>query len=290
MSYPYLDQFSKYIKIDKKNLVEAFEIEKKFNIDIQSETSFEKRKELYKLVYSNVHSLYGKDRILDYKSRILEKKKVSFLFKKEFKDKSILDVGCGDGALLYAIHNSYSHKLLMGIDISTITPTDISDNIKFINEDIIKFDIKYKFDVVVLDNVYEHISKRDKDFLLDSISNAVKRNGKVIFLVPNKLFGPWDVTRICDFTYSGKTTPMGTHLNETTYSELINELSSRGFSNFSTPLPIRKIKFLLFFIRFPAKWMCYIENNRLLLSIVKKIKFMQKPIFRFETILIATKL
>jgi 2-polyprenyl-3-methyl-5-hydroxy-6-metoxy-1,4-benzoquinol methylase len=285
---PYLDEFSKFTKIDKKNLLRAFEIEKEFNIKINNEPSPAKRKELYKWVYSQVHVLYGKDKLNDLDKSIAEKKKIAFLFKKEFINKSIIDIGCGDGALLFAINKSYSHKKLLGVDISNITPKDLNKDISFINSDIVNFELNKKYDVAVLDNVYEHISKSDSDDLLTSTINSISKGGKIIFIVPNRNFGPWDVTRIFDFTYSGKTKSMGTHLNETTYSELINKLKDRGFNNFMSPIPLRKVKYLSFFLRFPSKWMVFIENSKFLMNLIKKFKFNGKPIFRFEVILIAS--
>ncbi|TDB58646.1 class I SAM-dependent methyltransferase [Arundinibacter roseus] len=287
--FPYLEEFSREINIEDYKLVKAFEIEKKFHEEICNEPIKENRLKLYEWVYSQVHSLYGKDQKYDFKKNIREKKKNAFLFKREFKNKSIIDIGCGDGALLHAISLSYPFKSLLGIDISTITPQIDVENMHFIKSDIVNFKVENRFDVAILDNVYEHISKFDTADLLDSITDSIHENGKVVFLVPNRLFGPWDVTRILDYTYSGITPSMGTHLNETTYTELIIELEKRGFNIFKTPIPLRKIKYLSFFLRFPAKWMSKIETSRIAMKLIKKIKFEGKPFFRFEVILIASK-
>jgi hypothetical protein len=56
--------------------------------------------------------------------------------------------------------------------------------------------------------------------------------------MPNRLFGPSDVTRIIDYSRTGKTRAQGTHLNESTYGDLIPILERNGFQNFRTILPI----------------------------------------------------
>ena len=284
-----LIKFSKFTGIDKNALLKAYNLEYIFHEKITKENCYEKRKELYKDIYSKVHQLYGKDNSLDINAKIFKKKKVAFLFKKELYNKSILDVGCGDGAFLYAINKMFNHKELTGIDISSVTPDSISDNISFIKSDIISFDTGKKYDTLILDNVYEHISTYDKDILFDSINKNLKSGGILIMIIPNRLFGPWDVTRILDFSYSGQTPSQGTHLNETTYSEILSELYTRGYTNIVSPIPFRKIKYLSLGLRFPSRWMLWIENSKRILNFIRKFKINGQTFFRFEVIVIAKK-
>jgi 2-polyprenyl-3-methyl-5-hydroxy-6-metoxy-1,4-benzoquinol methylase len=284
-----LEKFSKFIGIDKNILLKAYELEKKFHEKIINEYSYEKRKELYKEIYSKVHHLYGKDKPSDLNKSISIKKKVAFLFKKELYGKSVLDVGCGDGAFLYAIDSMFPHKKLTGIDISTITPDSRSGNISFINSDVILFDTGSQYDTIILDNVYEHISIYDKDLLFNSINKNLIPGGILIMIIPNRLFGPSDVTRVIDFSYSGNTPSQGTHLNETTYTDIISELSSHGYYKILSPIPFRKLKYFSFGIRFPSRWFSWIENNKTILNIIKRFKVHGQSFFRFEVIIIAKK-
>ena len=64
--------------------------------------------------------------------------------------------------------------------------------------------------------------------------------------MPNRLFGPWDITRIKDFSQSGKTAAQGGHINEYNRVEMIENLKVAGFKSFQTIIPIPKLKYLLF--------------------------------------------
>lgn len=288
--YKDLNKFSKFIDIEENILVEAYEIEKKFHEQIENEKSIEKRKELYKEVYSKVHPLYGKNKNFNFEINIAAKKKVAYLFKNELINKSVLDIGCGDGAFLYAIDKMFIHKKLTGIDISVVTPTNKTKSIDFINSDIICFDTPNKYSTVILDNVYEHISLYDKDILFESIEKNIEADGTLIMLVPCRLFGPWDVSRIVDFSYSGNINSTGTHLNETTYTDLIHELSKRGYNSIVSPLPFRKLKYLSFWLRFPSKWISKIEQSKRIIKFMQNFKIRGQSFFRFEVIVIAKKI
>lgn len=287
IEFKYLEKYSKETKIPKKNLVDAYLLEKEFHERIEKELVFEKRQKLYNEIYQRVHKIYGKDKA-NIENRIKIKNRFIWLFRKELKNKSVLDIGCGDGSMLMALSKKGISKKLTGVDISPINNSQHND-INFIRDNILTFRIESRFDVVVLDNVYEHISPLDKDSLLKSISKVLTPNGKVILWLPNRNFGPSDVTRIVDLTYSGKTPAMGTHLNESTYTEVIEDLKRHGFSNFKTILPFRRIMYLFSWLRIPSNYFISIERNEALLKILKKIKINGKCFFRFDVIVIGHK-
>lgn len=284
MMYQFIDQFSRASGIQKEKLKNAYKIESEFHSKIIFESDFEKRQALYADVYSKVHTLYGKGGV-NLNARIKQKKKFIWLFGKELKNKSILDIGCGDGALLLALEKWGKAKELCGIDISEII-AESSSKINFIKSNILKFDLAEKFDVVVLDNVYEHICPADTPYLYNSINKVLKPGGKLILLAPNKLFGPWDVTRINDFTYSGNTPANGTHLNETTYKDLLPELEFNGYTNFKSIIPFRRIMYFFKNLRLSSSVFKYLETNS---NFLKKFKFGQQSFFRFDVIIIAEK-
>lgn len=267
-SYPHLEKFSNDIGIEKENLVRAFKVEKEFHKNILNEKDKEKRKILYKTVYEKVHPYYGEADELSRKRNLEHKKKTVKLFSEILEGKSILDVGCGDGSFLINVSNSLGNSRLVGIDISSsVIPSNIN-NIDFINKDIINFDLDEQFDIVFSDNVLEHIAYLDLSDHLSSIKKALKSNGTLIIIMPNRLFGPCDVTRIIDYTYSNKIPAMGTHLNESTYTEMISILKGKGFRKIQAILPVSLIISRIPSIIVNSGFMTLFENNKYLLKIL----------------------
>ena len=286
-----LKKFSKSIGFDEESLVKAFKIEKEFHDKISVERNFEKRQELYGWVYPLVHKIYGKDKKHNFDLSIKGKKRVAWLFKKELRGKSVLDIGCGDGAFLYAIKASYEHKHLCGVDLSQpALPDDGSgDGIEFVNANIVRFKLDKKYDVAMLDNVYEHISVFDKDDMLESIHSALTDKGKLILWLPHRMFGPSDVTRINDFSYSGSLPANGTHLNESTYGEVMADLEAHGFTNIKSLIPHRKIKYAFPWLRFPASIMRKLESTSIYIWLCKNIRYDGQCFLRYPILLVAQK-
>lgn len=286
--YPHAKRFSKSIGIPEANLIKAFEIEKDFHFAILREESFEKRIDLYKNVYETVHPIYGKSS----KNIMLSKNpkdKLVRLFRKELIDKSILDVGCGEGYFLASIANNLQHKNLVGIDVSIPPAAKQYSEIEFISGDIIDFHIDKKFDVVFSDQVLEHIAPCDVEMHLKSIKNSLKIGGTFIISLPNRLFGPSDVTRIIDFSYSNRVKAQGTHLNELTYTELVSILEKNGFTNIKTIVPIPKVKHLLSSIRVNPSVIVAMEKNELFMNILYALKFRGQCLIKLEIVLICEK-
>jgi len=286
--YPHLDKFSKSIGIPPGNLVEAFEIEKIFHKQILEEESFDKRQEMYGDVYGKVHPIYARDKT-DVLSERKPKDKSVRLFSKELKDKSILDIGCGEGHFLTSISRQLPHKRLVGIDVSIPHLAEHHPDIEFILGNIVNFNLNCRFDVVFSSQVLEHIAPADLPMLLTSVKSSLKSGGIFIVDMPNRLFGPSDVTRIIDFSNTGKIKSQGTHLNESTYTELIPILEYNGFENFRTVCPLPKIKHLLKNYRMRPSLLQAIERNRLALKLLHNIKLYGRCIARFGVTLICNK-
>lgn len=285
--YKDLKKFSDSIRISAERLVQAFEIEKEFHHKILNEPSPQKRKKLYEDVYKTVHKIYGKTES-DINKLPNPKDKLVRRFKKELENKAVLDVGCGEGYFLASISRQFHSKDITGIDVSIPSLSIQRKDINFVESDIIDFNLEKKFDVVFADQVVEHIAPSDLPTFLNSVKKALARRGKFIFLTPNRLFGPSDVTRIKDFSYSGKTAAEGTHLNELTYTDIIPILLSNGFTNLKTILPLPKIKSLFPNFRLNPTLLKYIENSRLLMWIIYNLKYKGFPLLKFETIIICS--
>jgi ubiquinone/menaquinone biosynthesis C-methylase UbiE len=284
MDYPFLEEFSNDIGIAQENLVEAFKIEKEFHTRILEEKNPSVRKELYKEVYNKVHVIYNRGKTNEF----VNKNRIINLFRKELTGKSIIDIGCGKGDFLISLRETIPTKKLVGLDVSEPMLPKEYGNIEFINSDIIEFNTPEKFDIVFSDNVMEHIAPADLDTHLKCLYNTLNQYGKLIIIMPNKLFGPSDVTRIIDYTYSNKTEAMGTHLNESTYTDMIKLLKSKNFRKIRTIIPIPKLKFIFSGARINASIVSLLENP-FFINILYKIKIKGRCIYRLDVVLICSK-
>ena len=105
----------------------------------------------------------------------------------DFKDKTILDFGCGHGALsLYAA--KYKPKKIIGIDLDQnyidFANQNLNTNFKEY-KDVVEFKLlninewspENKFDIIISKETFEHVL--DLNLVLDSMYNLLKENGKV---------------------------------------------------------------------------------------------------------------
>ena len=105
----------------------------------------------------------------------------------DFEGKTILDFGCGHGALtLYAA--KYKPKKIIGIDLDknyiefanknlTTNYEKYKDIIEFKQIDINTWDSNLKFDIIISKETFEHVL--DLDLVLNSMHNLLAENGKV---------------------------------------------------------------------------------------------------------------
>jgi 2-polyprenyl-3-methyl-5-hydroxy-6-metoxy-1,4-benzoquinol methylase len=288
-NYPDLEKFSKVIGISSDQLAEAFEIEKSFHKQILAEPSYEKRKNMYERVYPTVHAIYGKnapDILLDTN----QKEEVVRLFRKELTGQSVLDVGCGEGYFLASISRNLTHKELVGIDVSIPELSHLHPDIEFKTGDIVKFDLRRGFDVVFSDQVLEHIAPVDLHAHLQSVRSSLKPGGVFIINMPNRLFGPSDVTRIIDFSNTGKIDAQGTHLNESTYTELIPILEQNGFGKFRTVCPVPKLKYVFTNYRMQPSLLQIVESSPRILKVLHSIRLRGRCVAQFDVTLICNSL
>ncbi len=269
--------------------------EQKFHNEILAEENFEKRTALYEHIYTQsakATAPYLKDYFFD----LIDAKKLIYnIFKKEIKGKSLLDVGCGSGAFLYVLAKEDStQRKLTGLDVKTPNfPVDeISKKIDCLQSSVVDFEVDTKYETAMLDNVYEHIAPADKPFFLKSLSNSLQIGGKLILIIPNKLFGPADWTLLENMSFSGQKKASCLHLDETTFKETMENLKAYGFGNFKSPLPfvaLNPLKQMFPNFRISSKVFAFLENS-ILIQLLKKIMFRGKCLLRMEVIIIAEKL
>ena len=105
----------------------------------------------------------------------------------DFKDKKILDFGCGHGSLAINIANSGAKKVV-GIDLSenliNFANENLSKNfsklekiVSFEKIDLLQTDKYYDFDYIVSKDTFEHSLNLDK--ILNKFNSILKINGEV---------------------------------------------------------------------------------------------------------------
>lgn len=99
---------------------------------------------------------------------------------------SVVDIGCGHGALLTYLHNLRPDLILSGVDISQRCidklPKEISGKCLDFSQE--QSDLPFeKYDMAVTVSTLEHIY--DTDTFLGNINKVLKSNGRLIVAVPN---------------------------------------------------------------------------------------------------------
>ena len=276
-------------------LAEMYAIETDFHEKIMKEESFDKRQDLYNYVYPKTAELVEPYSKSYFEVLVAAKKKILKIFEQEVVGKSILDIGSGSGAFLYAFAKSgLAYKSLYGLDVKAPTlPIDqFSSKIDCFQRNIINFEVPQQFELAILDNVYEHIAPADKDLFLKSIAKSIVPGGKVIMLIPNRLFGPTDWTVLKDKSRSGKSSAQCLHLDETTFTDVIKTLEKYGFTNFVSPIPfvvLNKLNTIFPNFRLPSQFYAFLENS-LLIRLLKNIHYKGKSIMRMEVSIVAQKM
>ena len=94
------------------------------------------------------------------------------------KDKTLLDIGCGNGASVIALHQDF--KSCIGLDVE-FKPED-GQNYKFFISDITEVKPEGEFDRIISFEVVEHLQKED----LSNYFRSLKADGIMAISVPNK--------------------------------------------------------------------------------------------------------
>jgi 2-polyprenyl-3-methyl-5-hydroxy-6-metoxy-1,4-benzoquinol methylase len=164
----------------------------------------------------------------------------------EDKNARILDIGCGLGEFLYWL-NEKGYKNFLGVDVSQqmldIAKQNASAKVKKISS--IKEYLgseKEGYDLIVMNDVIEHLTKQEIIDDLEMMRSALKKGGQLIIKTNNLAAITGARMRYSDFTHE---------LGLTEYS-LKQILALVGFSDvavkpFAMPLtnPLRYIRFIM---------------------------------------------
>ena len=95
----------------------------------------------------------------------------------DLNSEKVIEVGCHDGFL---VHNLLAKKKV-GVDLA---PVQIYDDITYIQSDILLYEPKEKFDLIIAIEVMEHIE--NPNLFVKKIGNLLSSDGRVLLSTPSK--------------------------------------------------------------------------------------------------------
>lgn len=147
------------------------------------------KNDIYKK-YETLHTdhLYGKQNLNDFRRQFVIWDKYYGQFLPEDKNVNILDVGCGNGGVVYWLSQK-GYKNSSGVDASPervesakslgVKNVELADLRKYLSKSYGKFDVIFILDVL------EHFAKQDTVEILGKINNALTPEGVVIIKTAN---------------------------------------------------------------------------------------------------------
>ncbi len=217
--------------ISEEMILRHWELEKRLTqklINSHSENRHKVFEECYSRLYSELKWLneYATEKI-SYLEREKDYRVWLALIGSNDKPKKIYEVGSGKAELItYLARNGYS---CTATEITQERGEKYSKNkVNWRNSDGVhlgNYEQHNSYDVVISDQVIEHIHPDDTQGHFRGAYEIIKPKGKYIFRVPHKYTGPHDISKIfkCETT-------MGMHLREMTFYEIRKIVRRAGFS------------------------------------------------------------
>jgi 2-polyprenyl-3-methyl-5-hydroxy-6-metoxy-1,4-benzoquinol methylase len=146
----------------------------------------------------------------------------------------VLDFGCGEGELIELL--SKKGYQVDGIDVAQINidnakkrlhKTGLDSKVKKGSLD----DLEEKYDLIVMDNVIEHIASDEIKNVVKKAKEKLNENGQILIITPSAFSGPHDVSG--EFLPIGKKAE-GFHFKEYTVTELKRLFEEDGFKSVKT--------------------------------------------------------
>lgn len=108
----------------------------------------------------------------------------------------ILDIGCGIGWSSHEFSKIFEKAYIEGIDLSPVLVEKASilfkkDNLSFKVFDVTKELPEKKYDVIIMIDVYEHISQDKRKDFHNSLKYLLKNNGRILLACPSKFHQTW---------------------------------------------------------------------------------------------------
>ena len=139
-------------------------------------------------------------------------------------DMDFLEVGPGDCTLAVAVASSVRNVYAVDVTDALLDDAEYPPNFRFIASDGVTVSVpEGTIHLAYSNQVLEHLHPDDARDQLVAIWKALAPGGRFICITPNRLSGPWDISRQFDDV------ARGLHLREYTLSELVDLLRSVGF-------------------------------------------------------------
>jgi 2-polyprenyl-3-methyl-5-hydroxy-6-metoxy-1,4-benzoquinol methylase len=143
----------------------------------------------------------------------------------------IFDLGCGSGHLLAALaKDGYD---VYGIDVSEASIAQAKQDLKPFGKsehvqhgDVLDYNAPTKFDIIVMDNVIEHLVPDETPDILAKCYEMLGQEGYLIVLTPHSFSGPHDISKY--FVPFGSKAE-GFHLKEFSFTDMDGSLKHAGF-------------------------------------------------------------
>jgi SAM-dependent methyltransferase len=98
--------------------------------------------------------------------------------------KSVAELGCGNGELINRIASRYPCLTrIVGVDLYS-KPVSFDPRVAFVKQDLEDLRLEGKFDLVILNHVFEHI--KDPLGLAKRIKGTLSDGGRLLIVVPNR--------------------------------------------------------------------------------------------------------
>lgn len=145
--------------------------------------------------------------------------------------KGLIEIGCGKGEMTAAFADR--SKTCTGIDVSSeiLRSAPRIANVTYIVMDAVTLDLPQdSFDIAISSQLIEHLHPEDVARHFAAVARVLRPGGRYIFNTPNRINGPWDISRYFDDVATGF------HLKEWTYTELVPLLRASGFARLTSQI------------------------------------------------------
>lgn len=184
--------------------------------------------------------------------------------------KNIYEIGSGSGELLFFLAESghqcrgcdlYEKRGLQEKFTHPHFTRSISDGVH-----LDRFEPTDMYDIVISNNVFEHLHPDDAMDHIKSVHRILKNEGQYILKTPHQFYGPHGIEKIFGFDKS-----IGFHLKEYTFTEIFRMARKTGYQSigaiFIIPAPLKYIitkslffKYYSIYGKFFIRYLVFLEN------------------------------
>lgn len=139
---------------------------------------------------SNSNATANWHRLLSLQTEMFLPYEINYLLNSQSwqKSKTVLDIGCGNGAYISQVSKFFPDKSYTAIDVShdliyIAKKAHAAKNIQFLNQSLEIFQTKKKYDIVIMRLIVQHL----KDFpaVLSKTSSLLKPGGTLLIIEPD---------------------------------------------------------------------------------------------------------